>query len=210
MSKFRIIGDVHGLQKQYVRLAEQADASFQLGDLGFDYSYMAGRLDPKYHKVLGGNHDNYSTNKKGEFCRQPPHFLGDFGVHSVDGVGDFFYVRGGDSIDKDARVEGEDWWPDEQLSEARLDEAINVYGKIEPTMVITHECPARICDLVSTMSTWNGKKIQPSLTARALDLMWSGHKPALWVFGHHHRMWEMRLGPTKFVCLPELGVMDFD
>lgn len=203
----RLIGDVHGKYTKYIDLALEAENSIQLGDLGFDYGLVRSELDSKNHRVLGGNHDNYEEDVQGNFIWQPAHFLGDFGVHSVAGY-DFFYLRGGNSIDKDYRDEGLDWWPKEEISYSDGLRALVFYEVLKPDYVITHECPISVIDFVSGGKLFDGLPIRPSMTANLLEQMWEIHKPKFWYFGHHHKDWQSDLSGTKFQCLNELSYVD--
>lgn len=206
----RIIGDVHSKMKEYISLAEQADYSIQLGDLGFSYESLTEHLDPVKHRVIGGNHDNYElSDDDGSFIEQTPHFLGDYGIHTVPNVGDFFFFRGGHSIDKAQRTEGYNWWPSEQLSYADATKALEEYTKVRPAFVLSHECPAFIIDMIAGYKTWDGEPIRPSMTANVLEQMFDEHKPLLWLFGHHHKFYDVTIEGTRFVCLPELACFDF-
>lgn len=205
----RLIGDVHGRYEEYIRLAQQAEYSIQLGDLGFDYSLVRKELDPARHRVLGGNHDNYEE-WEGRFILQPPHFLGDFGTHTVPDFGDFFFLRGGHSIDKADRQEGLDWFPLEEITYSQGMRALEMYSDLKPTLMLSHEAPTQLIDLVSGLKTWDGVPIRPSMTANLLGQMWEIHKPRLWVFGHHHRDWAMALEGTTFRCLNIMSVLDFN
>ena len=211
----RIIGDVHGKMEDYIVLAEAAQYSVQVGDMGFEYHALTRFLDPERHKVLGGNHDNYEVSE-GRFYMQTPHFLGDYGVHTIPGFGDFFYVRGAYSIDKAQRLiweangEGKSWWPDEQITYAQGMSALEKYKEVKPDFVITNECPASVIDHVSGVKTWDGVLIRPSMTANLLEAMLDAHQPKLWIFGHHHRNFSMSIRGTSFRCLPELGYVDLN
>lgn len=206
MIKLRIIGDVHGKLDDYIQLAGESEYSIQLGDLGFNYDKIQ-VLDPIKHRVLGGNHDNYSVTD-GVFHKQTSHFLGNYGVHNIPDVGDLFFVRGGYSIDHARRTEGFNWWPDEQISYTDGLKALDDYIKIKPEFVISHECPASIIDMVAGFKTWDGEEILPSMTANLLDGMFELHKPYLWIFGHHHKFFDMKIEGTRFICLPELACFD--
>lgn len=207
MIKLRIIGDVHGKIPAYIKLAEEAENSIQLGDLGFDYSGI-NCLNPKNHRVLGGNHDNYEYDGK-NFILQTDHFLGDFGTHSVPDIGDFFFVRGASSIDKKNRTHGIDWWPHEEMEYRTMMFAFEEYSKVKPKIVLSHECPIFIIEMISGYKTWDGMPIFPSMTAKLLESMFDEHKPELWIFGHHHKHFDMSIEGTRFICLPELACFDF-
>jgi predicted phosphodiesterase len=202
----RILGDVHGKIDEYISLASQAEYSIQLGDLGFSYEKLKS-LDSTKHRCIGGNHDNYEF-LDGRFFYQTPHFLGDYGTHSVSGITDIFFLRGGYSIDRNQRTEGVDWWPKEQISYADGTKALEEYIKAKPKIMLSHECPAFIVDMIAGFKTWDGKPIRPSMTAYLLEQMFEEHKPAIHIFGHHHKFFNMIIEGTQFICLPELDYLD--
>lgn len=212
MSKplFRVIGDVHGMTDPYVEIAKDAECSLQLGDLGFNYDCLKD-LDPERHKVLAGNHDNYAKWETSKFIHmQTGHWLGDYGVYSAPGFGDIFFARGGFSIDWQYRREGKTWWRDEEMSGTDMSKALEMYLDLKPDFVVSHECPGSIIDLAFGQKTWDGEQLRPSMTAKMLDMMWNGHKPKTWLFGHHHKTWTEEIRGTVFRCIPELGFVDFD
>ncbi len=206
----RFCGDVHGRHSDYLKLAQEAEYTIQVGDLGFEY-YFLDNLDPEKHKVLAGNHDNYHKWNTQKFIyMQTGHWLGDFGIFEVPDFGPIFFARGGFSIDWRYRKEGRDWWPDEEMSYEMMGKAVELYTEIKPDFVVSHECPGSIIDPIFGEKTWDGELLKPSMTAKMLDAMWEIHRPKTWVFGHHHRPADIELNNTRFVCLPELGVLDFD
>jgi len=77
-------------------------------------------------------------------------------------------------------------------------------------LMLSHECPTSIIDMIAGFKTWDGEPIRPSMTANVLEQMFEEHKPLLWVFGHHHKVFDMVVEGTRFVCLPELACLDFD
>lgn len=197
ITNFRIIGDVHGHHGRYHLMLRKAKFTLQLGDFGFDYGTLL-FVDPKYHKLIGGNHDNYDE------IDDCPNCLGDYGVHSVPGFGDIFFVRGALSIDRHIRTEGLDWWPEEELSMADCYAALELYSKVKPDFVVTHACPITVIPHV-TSST----KIYPSRTCQLLERMFAVNPPKRWVFGHYHRSWSKTIDGTYFTCLNELEYLDF-
>ncbi len=214
----RIIGDVHGLVslkrkdgrnkgKNYMNVAQAAEYSIQLGDMAFDYSDL-NKLDPLKHTFFGGNHDNYDV------IASSPHNLGDYGETSVGGV-DFFFCRGGFSIDKKYRVTNEQmsghktWWQEEQLSYADGMMALKLYEKTKPSLMITHTCPTVIAGLIGNPQVLANFGYDPAtfntMTQRLLQAMFEAHQPKVWVFGHFHRNWEQTVNGTKFICIDELA-----
>jgi hypothetical protein len=204
----RIIGDVHGRLGRYVELAKEAEYSIQVGDCNFNYDYLRRTLDPVRHRIIAGNHDNYTEGLPDQFILQSPHFLGDYGIYTVPGFGDIFYLRGGYSIDWQMRMEGIDWWKKEEMDYSKLLEAIEFYKQKKPDFVITHECPK---SLIPEFATIKGKEFKPSRTAEALEQMldFQYHKPKRWIFGHHHQDKIIEVNGTIFQCLAELSYVDF-
>jgi hypothetical protein len=220
MARLRIIGDVHGKVEPglwspcYLDVIRGCDYSVQVGDMGDarTYTCLCAHVDPARHRFIGGNHDDYDN--------LPPHCLGDFGMATV-GCVEFFFVRGAYSIDKELRLRQQRvsgrrlWWPQEELSPSRMQEAMDAYIHRRPDFVITHMAPTSIARQLS-----DGRLLQSltgmtpdEFTCRTGDLlqaMLDAHPPERWIFGHFHRRLTMRVGSTEFVCLPELGYLDID
>ena len=79
MGMLRLIGDVHGHFSEYKSLTIDAEKSIQLGDFGFAQHWSLleySEIDPEFHKILGGNHDDYDWIQE----YKPPHYLGDYGI----------------------------------------------------------------------------------------------------------------------------------
>jgi len=131
-----VVGDVHGKYDLYHKITREFSHTVQLGDFGFKYEILSG-VDPNNHKIIGGNHENYDT------IVDIPHYLGDFGFTSLNGV-EFFYYRGAYSIDRQYRTLGIDWWPNEQVDVDGFMKARTLYREIRPRIVITHDCPESI------------------------------------------------------------------
>jgi hypothetical protein len=194
-----------------------------VGDFGFDYRPLA-KVDPDRHKILPGNHDNY------DIIPQYPNFLGDFGTFGFPGF-EFFYIRGGLSIDKGMRVMGRSWWAQEELNYQQAEECIKAYEQAKPKYVVSHECPVDVASQISDSdpdecgSYWG--VILPSFTSKLLQRLLEIHQPDFWFFGHWHRNLALyydgnavtRRGKelrrnfargTMFICLGELGHFDID
>jgi hypothetical protein len=205
----RLIGDVHGQSGEYLYLTDGAEYTIQLGDLSFDYGFLK-NVDPQRHKIVAGNHDNYAKLCTENFVyMQTGHWLGDYGVYTVPDFGDIFFVRGGRSIDAKYRKAGRNWFPDEEMNYKTMNMALEKYIDVKPDFVVSHECPGQIIDLAFGPKTWDGELLRPSMTAKLLDMMWNNHQPSLWIFGHHHKTFDQQVHGTRFVCLPELGYLDF-
>lgn len=202
----RIIGDVHGKMDRYIEIAKCSPdgESVQVGDVGFAKDYVRLKeLDPRYHTIIAGNHDDYTLHEAFPiFKHQTAHFPGEYGLLSGTSK-TFFFVRGGRSIDKHLRTPGLNWWADEELSVRSMRAALEQYKRVKPQLVITHECPSSIVDMIHGPS-----EIGPSATALLLQAMFEAHQPKEWFFGHHHVTWQDRVNGCNFRCLNELEFVD--
>lgn len=192
----KIIGDVHGNHADYLDIIEKTDYSVQVGDFGLKWDCLK-NVDHNFHKIIGGNHDNYST------AQSFPHYMGDYGMISHGGI-EFFFVRGEKSVDAHLRIEGRNWWREEELEISEGYKAITAYEQSKPDIVISHGCPASVMPFFIT----NSMKLNSSRTAQLLDAMLEIHRPRLWIFGHHHISETLKDGTCTFRCLNELETMD--
>lgn len=135
------IGDCHGKIKQYrtlIRAMPEGAKSLQLGDMGVGFKGVhlmpVGSLLRGEHKFIRGNHDSPKA------CRGHKLYAGDFGYMPDEQL---FFLGGAWSIDQNWRVEGVSWWRDEELSYAELDQAYQLYVKVRPRIVATHEAPSK-------------------------------------------------------------------
>jgi predicted phosphodiesterase len=206
----RLIGDVHGHFNEYLSLAQQSQYSIQLGDFGFQYDILD-KLNPKYHKVLGGNHDNY------DILPFVPHNLGNYGMSCLEDL-EFFFIRGAFSIDVKYRLKhmqcgaSKMWWENEELAYVELLAMIEEYKEIKPSVVLTHTAPYEIIRKIGNPHILKGWGFDPNhhhpRTQMALQECFEYHQPDIWIFGHMHQSTNLVLNGTSFTCLNELEYID--
>ena len=207
---FRVIGDVHAHYRKYMELANKAQHSVQLGDMGFDYKQIES-LDSKKHCFFGGNHDNYDTYYDCE------HALEDFGAKMVGPIL-FFYVRGAYSIDWMNRIKieqcggGKGWWREEELSWRDMKDCLDAYTRCRPRLVITHDCPDFLSRIIGKPYVLKNFGYNPDTfttnTQQLLESCYRAHQPQVWIHGHFHCSYQRVEGNTLFVGLDELGCLD--
>lgn len=193
-----LIGDVHGKYDRYYKIIRQEEKhpyTIQLGDFGFKYDTIK-NIDPNCHKILGGNHDNYNV------ITEFPHYLGDFGFTSLNGV-EFFYYRGAHSIDRQFRTIGIDWWEQEELKIESFMKARELYREIKPNIVLAHDCP----EFMVPYYIGFDQKVYQNITSWALSELFNIHRPKLFIHGHYHISKTTEYGGTTFVCLDELETL---
>lgn len=186
-----IIGDVHGHIKEYKEITDQCDISICVGDFGFEKEwdwhtkYIKGN-----HSIVMGNHDYYPYLDTHPASLRNWNFLPGLNI---------FTIRGAKSIDKHLRVEGRDWFANEELTYAEGLEAFDAYVKYKPKIVISHDCPQSVIEAMFKYA-WMDK----SITTQLLQTMFEAHQPNLFIFGHHHSSKDMTINSTRFICLNEL------
>jgi len=209
MVKTRVIGDAHGKWVQYAEIAEGADQSIQVGDMGVGFlpEAMNENMNEWYvnngmtHKFIRGNHDNP------EKCKKMFGWINDGLI-----INDIMFIGGAWSIDQAYRVEGVSWWRDEELSYSELALLVETYTYMKPRVMITHDCPERVSQkmFIDAGLSLGGDVSHPTRTGQAFDAMFEIHKPKLWIFGHWHVSAMEKIEGTKFICLDELDFIDVD
>jgi predicted phosphodiesterase len=191
----RFIGDTHAKFDKYQDIVNGCESSIQVGDFGAGFAEIPDLGNS--HRFIRGNHDNPSI------CRNHPNWIPDGTVE-----GRMFFLGGGYSIDHARRVEGVDYWSDEQLTSSELYTALQIYEQSDCDIVITHECPSEIAPLVFNKN--RDRIIRPSRTSQALSAILEIRKPKLWIFGHWHTPVDEEIDGTRFICLAELAYIDID
>ena len=207
-----VIGDVHGKYNKYYDIASKCKYSIQVGDFGFTSEWTKlgySDLNPKNHKVLGGNHDDYDV------APNVAHYLGDFRTCKLGDI-NFFFVRGGISIDRVYRVGDElsggpkTWWSQEELNFHQMIDCIETYKKLKPDILISHVPPTRFIDNIhgnKGNSILQKSKFHEGFrenTSLLMDELLDYHKPKLIISGHHHRSYTETKGKMTFISLAEL------
>jgi len=216
--KLRIIGDVHQYYDSYIPIAEEADYSIQVGDMGFNYDPLS-QLASDCHKFIGGNHDNYDIYYNCHYSLESEYGSKDYGTVRHGGLR-YFFIRGGFSIDWKQRTQFylakgyKSYWEQEELSMKEMYNCVDLYKEIQPDFVISHECPRSISSRVGDNEILSRFGYNPKTfstrTSEMLEIMFQFHQPKQWVFGHYHKDWSDVVNGTKFTCLNELSYMDID
>jgi len=196
--KYLLIGDCHGqvdyLDKIYSECNKVGLKTIQIGDMGFreTYQYLNKNQHSATHKFIPGNHEYYDS--------LPKHALGDYGMYN-----EVFFVRGGFSIDHMRRTIGESWFPQEELSRQERADCLDLYKKLKPDIVLSHEAPLSIVHNFTDpgfLVNWGyNPKTFETKTQNLLQEMFEFHRPKFWAFGHYHRKWEGTINGTYFRLL---------
>jgi hypothetical protein len=105
------------------------------------------------------------------------------------------------------------WHAQEELTDAEMKAAERAYVAARPTIMLSHDAPTEIARQAwahaMRLAPPNPEAAyRPSRTSEFLARLWRQHAPRLWAFGHYHRDWSDRSGPTTFHCVGELSWID--
>lgn len=207
-----ICGDVHGKYNEYYSKVKNSEYSVQIGDFGFTKEWNKlnySGLDSSKHKVLAGNHEPYDT------APDSPYYLGDFGNTSLNGI-EFFYVRGGISIDRVYRVGDElsgspkTWWSEEELNFTQMLACLREYERVKPDIVMSHVPAAQFTHkilgnksdaILQKFKFHAGFRENHQLLGDELIKI---HKPKIMISGHLHASFQGMVNDIYVVGLREL------
>ncbi len=172
--KFVFLGDVHAHVNRCIDISKTYSDStvIQIGDLGVGWFHNdAWNHFPSNFRFFVGNHDNRTE------ANTLPHCLGDYGTY----MDKFFFVSGANSVDKARRIEGVNWWPNEELTYQQANDCLRQWEKSKVDVLVSHDCPQSFAEKYMLI-------YDKSLTRNLLQAMIEIRKPAMIISGHHHKM----------------------
>lgn len=184
-----LISDVHGKYDRYLKICEENEYTLQIGDLGYSYEALK-LIDSNKHKFIAGNHESH------DICYNLPHCLGRFGKSSLNGV-NFFFVSGAFSIDKTVRTRNhhfgywpKTWFENEELSYQEGLQCLELYGKLKPDILISHDAPRFWANEIGNPDVLRNFGFTPETfttsTSELLNQLFEIHVPKLFFCGHFH------------------------
>ena len=136
---------------------------------------------------------------------------------------EFFFVRGGISIDRVYREVDyinkgpKTYWHQEELNFEQMANCLNLYKKLKPDIVLTHVPPNRFVKEIttprgdySTLVKFGFPKDFKENTGLLGNMMLDSHKPKLWLSGHMHLSYIFEEGNFKFIALSELETYEIN
>lgn len=189
----KFVGDLHGYLEPLHRASKSGYEVIQVGDLGDGFTPI-----PEFDghvRWIRGNHDDPSV------ARKHPSWIPDGHIENQ-----IMFIGGGYSIDRNRRTEGVDFWSDEELSYAELNNLIDLATQVKPNIMVTHEAP------ISALPDYfyNRPGFTPSRICLALEAIYLAVHPKLWVYGHHHVSQREIKDGTLFVCCDINEIVDID
>jgi Icc-related predicted phosphoesterase len=201
--KVILTGDIHN---EFGKLNElinkkRPDLVICCGDFGYwpkvKWGAPLSNIRPQGAKILwcDGNHEDHWSLKERDKDEMVSNviYMPRGSTYTLDDGRTIMFMGGADSIDKESRWIGVDWFPEEVITQKDLYDL----PQVNVDIFVTHTCPA---ELVNEMLKYNSFKYgDPS--PMALSELWRIYKPKLWFFGHWHIYKEMDLFGTKCYAL---------
>jgi predicted phosphodiesterase len=201
--KIILTGDIHNEFSKLNALInkKRPDLVICCGDFGYwpkvSWGAPLSNIKPQGAKILwcDGNHEDHWSLKERESDEMAPGviYMPRGSTYTLEDGRTIMFMGGADSIDKNMRYIGVDWFPEEVIRPKDLYDLPDI--KID--IFVTHTCPL---ELVHDMLKYNSAKFgDPS--PQALSELWKMYKPDLWFFGHWHHYKELDMFGTKCYAL---------
>lgn len=207
--KILITGDIHG---EFGRLNDllnkkRPDLTICCGDFGYWPNILRGPYDDiSYVKTHGkdllwcdGNHEDHWAIRDRVTDELVPNiiYMPRGSTYKLEDGRTIMFMGGAESIDKNIRTLGRDWFPEETIQQKDL---MNL-PDINIDIFITHTCPTELVDIMKQI--YPEKGFEPS--NQALSQLWKMYNPKLWFFGHWHYYKHGQLDMTKWYALSYPG-----
>jgi Calcineurin-like phosphoesterase superfamily domain len=211
--RIMVAGDTHCNTRWTVGLVETAarlkvDRILQVGDFGFwndsggqyfmDCVQLALEAKGLYLEAIDGNHEDYawmgSWREPGYPATTAVHVPGHNRIwhlprgHTWEWHGRSWLACGGaTSVDRALRTYGEDWWPEEEISEEQEHQII-ASGKHD--VMVTHDCPAEVVmALPPARREWLPYMPAAEAHRERLSRIVNAVQPSYLLHGHYHRLY---------------------
>lgn len=198
-----VCGDIHGnfnhLNTFMNKHMVDTDIILQCGDFGYWPKEKFYKLQPLKNKNIkifwcDGNHEDHNEIKRidesGEI-HPNVYYMKRGSVLVLPDGRKVLFIGGGLSIDKQYRVEGFDWFPEETITESDL---INLPDD-DIDIVISHTAPAEF-NCIDRHLEWMYDRSRD-----ALSYVLKKYRPKLWYFAHMHLYKEGVFEGCKWTCL---------
>jgi len=209
--RIMVIGDLH---MEFGRLNDlinkkKPDMILACGDFGYWPNISWGAPLSNIHlqgtkKILwcDGNHEDHWALRDRTTDELAPRiiYMPRGSTYTLEDGRTIMFMGGADSIDKQWRKIGIDWFSEELITQKDLqnlpDKKVDIF--------ITHTCASDF--VYKLIRYYPGKIMEPS--NYALSELWKIYKPDLWFFGHFHKYLEGNLFDTKWYALSAPGFGD--
>jgi hypothetical protein len=189
-----VIGDIHGDYGTLNSLIsnKKPKIALQTGDFGFFPYLKEYRLDSMGNTKLvknkpikigdtklyfcDGNHEDHWTLQKIESNEIAPNvfYMKRGSILTLEDGRNVLFIGGADSIDKNSRTLGIDWFPEENIT---YNDILSIPNSVKIDIVISHTCP----------NEFDTGIYDKDSNRDALSHILDTYTPSLWYFGHWHK-----------------------
>jgi Icc-related predicted phosphoesterase len=106
------------------------------------------------------------------------------------------FFGGANSIDKNSRIQGVTWWPQEVISYTDFQRIGDIYTEID--VVVSHTCPESVFDHDAFKKKVSHYELENDPSRTALQAILEIYHPSVWVSGHWHDNMNMQINNTSF------------
>ena len=192
------IGDIH-TKFEYLNKFKNKNL-IQAGDFGY-WPEIIDFKSIKFNSNIyfcDGNHENHWELKKLWYKRTETKIIENIfymprlSYKNIEGY-NILFIGGAESIDKNRRTIGFDWFPEETISYNDMLEENFPQQKID--IIVSHTCPLFCFKIMNIDQRLN----DPSCIW--LQEIYSIYKPKYWYFGHFHFYKKFQYENCTFTCL---------
>ena len=206
------MGDVHGefgLLNSFIA-KKHPKIIIVCGDFGYWPRLKDKPKNPKYPKkpktvIAGntkvyfcdGNHEDHWSLRRLENNEIYPNvfYMKRGSILTLEDGRNVLFMGGAQSIDKDMRIEGRDWFREEEITLEDINRLPDANTKID--IVISHTCPEEMLSQLPNVynietNDWSRK---------ALSHVFQIYSPSLWYFGHFHTYKTFYVLGCRWTCL---------
>jgi Icc-related predicted phosphoesterase len=203
-----IMGDIHGEFGKLNKFinTKQPKMIIQVGDFGYWPRWNTETHKKEWAKedvvkaqntiihFCDGNHeDHWALRDRTTDELYPNTFYQPRGSYiTLEDGRNVMFFGGAESIDKDYRVLGHDWFPEETITQK------DMFGlpDIKVDIMITHTCPHEF-----EVKCFAGEAKSTDPSKMALSYLLDRYKPDHWYFGHYHVKVSGKHDNTKWHCI---------
>jgi len=215
MTKVLVVGDIHGDWGRFNALltTKRPDIVLQTGDFGWwpkmevskpvlygnQKKWLLNGVKPSSADVYfcDGNHEDHEDLfQLGTIVPMYDHVFhaGRGSILTLPDGRVVLFAGGAESVDKNSRTAGHDWFPEETIKSHDLDKMMS-HDRVD--IVISHTCPT---SFLKHLRKGNIAKVNDP-SCKALEYVLDKYKPKQWFFGHWHMQKEGFDKGCKWQCL---------
>lgn len=199
MKKVLMMGDVHGrfIEMNKILNTIKPDITIQTGDFGYWPKFKTQQIEKPTGKLywIDGNHEDHDSLMERENDELWPNIIYKprGSTLTLPDNRKVLFMGGADSIDKQYRTQGYDWFIEELITE----EDIHNLPDTHIDIVVSHTVPQFI--------KLKGLYEIPDISRFYLNEVYDKYRPTQWYAGHFHFYNKQKFNNCTFTILSSVG-----